>query len=268
LGVSGAGGRIAVHGHRGAAAVRPENTISSFKEALRVGADYLELDVYPSRDNVLVVTHDPTINPEFCTGGEPKRAVHDMTLAELRRYDCGSGHRRSYPQQKSVPGAGIPTFDEVLDLAKGTEARFNIEIKSSENWKDYTLPPGQIARLVVECVRKHGLEKRVIVQSFDFRVVKAARALAPDFLLAALWSSGERSFVDIAQETGAQMVTPEFKLVTPERVKEAHAAGIQVVPWTVDTPEDWDRLIAAGVDGIITNDPGACVAHLKARGLR
>jgi glycerophosphoryl diester phosphodiesterase len=122
--------------------------------------------------------------------------------------------------------------------------------------------------MVVDAVRKHKLEKRVIVQSFDFRVVKAARAAAPDFVLAALWDSGDRSFVDIARETGAQIVTPAFKWVTPERVKEAHAAGIQVVPWTVDTPEEWDRLIAAGVDGIITNDPGACVAHLKAKGRR
>jgi glycerophosphoryl diester phosphodiesterase len=94
------------------------------------------------------------------------------------------------------------------------------------------------------------------------------KAVAPDFTLAALYGPGERDFVDIAGETGVRLVTPNYKLVTPEKVKAAHDAGIRIIPWTVDAAEEWDRLIAAGVDGIITNDPGALVAYLKQKGLR
>jgi glycerophosphoryl diester phosphodiesterase len=160
-------------------------------------------------------------------------------------------------------------LDEVLDLAKSSAIRFNIEIKSSADWPaNYTLPPDDLAPMVVDTVRRRQLEKRVLVQSFDFRVVKAVRAIAPELAVAALYGSGERSFVDIARETGAPIITPMFRLVTPEKLKEAHAAGIQVIPWTVDKPEDWDRLMAMGVDGIITNDPGGLVAHRKAAGRR
>ena len=89
-----------------------------------------------------------------------------------------------------------------------------------------------------------------------------------EFELAALYGPGERDFVDIARETGVKMVNPNFNLVTADKVKAAHAAGIRIIPWTVDMPDEWDRLLALGVDGLITNDPGALVAHLKSKGLR
>lgn len=258
-----------VHGHRGAAAVRPENTLPSFQEAIRAGADFIEFDIQVTRDNVPVISHDPVINLEICRGPGGKHPIHELTLEEVKQYDCGSLTLKAFPRQVAVPGTRIPTLDEVLDLAKSSAIRFNIEIKSSASWPaNYTLPPGELARMVVEAVRRRKLENRVLVQSFDFRVVKAVRAIAPELTVAALYGPGDRRFADIARETGAQIVTPAFKLVTPEKVKEAHAAGVQVIPWTVDTPEDWDRLIAMAVDGIITNDPGGLVAHLKAKGMR
>src|SRR5690242_16930661 len=79
-----------VHGHRGAMALRPENTIPSFEEAIRGGADYIEMDVYPTRDNVLVISHDPTVNLDLCAGPGGKQAIHELTLAQTREYDCGS----------------------------------------------------------------------------------------------------------------------------------------------------------------------------------
>jgi glycerophosphoryl diester phosphodiesterase len=258
-----------IHGHRGAPAILPENTLPSFEEAIRAGADFIELDVYATRDNVLVITHDPAINLEICQGPGGKRPIRELTLEQVRQYDCGSLKPKTFPQQKAVPGTRIPTLDEVLDLAKSSNVRFNIEIKSNEKWKDLTPSPDEISRMVAETVRKHKLERRAMVQSFDFRVVKAMRAVAPSLTVAALYGApGDRSFVDIARETRAQIVTPNFQLVTPEKVKAAHDAGIQVIPWTVDTPDGWDRLIEAGVDGIITNDPGALAAHLKKKGRR
>lgn len=258
-----------VHGHRGAMALRPENTMPSFEEAIRGGADFIEMDVFPSRENVLVISHDPTINLEHCEGAGGKQVIHELSLAHLRQYDCGSKALKAFPRQQAVPGTRIPTLDEVLDLADSSKIGFNIEIKSSEKWPaTYTLPPADLAKMVVDAVRRRKLEKRVFVQSFDFRVVKALRAIAPDLAVAALYGPGDRGFADIAQETGVRIVTPNYQLVTPEKLKEAHAAGVQIIPWTVDKPEDWDRLIDMGVDGIITNDPGALVAHLKAKGLR
>jgi glycerophosphoryl diester phosphodiesterase len=258
-----------VHGHRGAMTLRPENTIPSFEEAIRGGADFIEIDVFPSRDNVLVISHDPTLNPERCKGPGGKQPVHELTLAELRKYDCGAQTAKGFPRQQAVPGTRMPTLDEVLDLSKSSRVGFNIEIKSSEKWPaNYTLPPAEIAKMVVDAVRRRKLESRVFIQSFDFRVVKAVRSIAPDLVVAALYGPGDRGFADIARETGVRIVTPNYQLVTPEKLKEARAAGVQIIPWTVDKTEDWDRLIDMGVDGIITNDPGGLVAHLKSRGLR
>ena len=250
-------------------AVRPENTLPAFQEGIRAGADFLELDVYATKDDVLVVTHDPAINMTICQGAGGKRPIREMTLAEVRQYDCGLPNTKLFPRQIAAPGARIPTLDEVLDLGKTSpNIRFNVEIKSSEKMQDMVLPPDEISRRVVEALRKHKLESRAMVQSFDFRVVKAMRRIAPGITVAALYGPGERDFVDIAKENDVKLVTPNFKLVTPEKVQAAHHAGIRIIPWTVDAPEDWDRMIAAGVDGIITNDPEGLSKHLKAKGLR
>ena len=88
------------------------------------------------------------------------------------------------------------------------------------------------------------------------------KKVAPKIALSALYSGDPKDFTAIGQEAGAGIVSPEFHLVTPQQVKAAHAAGLQVVPWTADTAEDWDRLIAAGVDAIITDDPASLLQHL------
>jgi glycerophosphoryl diester phosphodiesterase len=102
-----------------------------------------------------------------------------------------------------------------------------------------------------------------ILQSFDFRTLHAMKELAPEIALSALYSGKARSFVEIGRESGARIVSPEYRLVTSEEVKAAHAAGFTVLPWTANDPKDWDALIAAGVDGIITDDPAALIAHVR-----
>ncbi len=260
--------RLEVHGHRGARAVLPENTLAAFEYALAAGADVLELDLAVTRDNVLVVSHDPTLNPQICRGPAGTRVIRDMTLEELRRWDCGSLGNAQFPKQKPVPGARVPTLDEVLALAGRGNVHFNIETKSFPDKPQYTPSPEEFARLLREAVRRRGLESRVIIQSFDFRTLHAMKRLAPEIRLAALWGQEPRDFVSIAREAGAGIVSPQYGLATPERVREAHQAGLRVVPYTANTPEEWDRLIAAGVDGIITDDPAELIRHLKARGLR
>lgn len=260
--------RIEVHGHRGARAVVPENTLAAFEYAIQAGADVLELDLAVTRDNVLVVSHDPVLNPQICRGPGGPAVIRELTLEELRRWDCGSLRHPQFPKQKPVPGARIPTLDEVLALAGPGNFHFNIETKSFPDQPQYTPPPEEFARLVLEAVRKRGLASRVILQSFDFRTLHAMKRLAPEIRLAALWSKDPRDFVSVAREAGAGIASPQHSLVTPERVRQAHQAGLRVIAWTANTPADWDRLIAAGVDGIITDDPAELIRHLKARGLR
>jgi glycerophosphoryl diester phosphodiesterase len=260
--------RILVHGHRGARAIYPENTIPAFEYAIKIGADFLEMDVAVTKDNVLVISHDPHINAEICKGPHPGIAIHELTLAELHEYDCGALKNPHFPKQQPVPGTHIPTLDQVLSLSRGNNVQFNIETKSFPDHPELTPAPHVFASMLLDVIRKHKLESRSIVQSFDFRTLRATKRLAPDIRLSALWEGAARPFVDIAHEGEAGILSPLFKLVTPEQVKAAHEAKIQVVPWTADTPGDWQMLIDAGVDAIITDDPAALIAYMKEKGLR
>jgi len=260
--------RILVHGHRGARAMRPENTIPAFEYAIGVGVDVLELDMAVTKDNVLVVSHDPMVNPTLCTGPGTPVAIHTLTLAELRKWDCGGKQNPLFAKQTPVPGTPIPTLDEVFDLAPKGKFEFNIETKIFPDHPELAPTPVMFATMVLDCIRRHGLESRVIVQSFDFRTLKAMKLLDPSIRLSALYEKGPESFVDIAKRAGAGIVSPQTPTVTPEKVKAAHEAGLQVVPWTSNTPAEWDALIAAKVDAIISDDPAALIAYLKEKKLR
>ncbi len=263
-----AGHQIAVHGHRGARAVLPENTIAAFACAIDAGADYIELDVQATCDGVLVVCHDPVLRRRRCLGPPGVRVVNRLTLAELRRFDCGTLPNRRFRRQTPVPGARIPTLDEVLALASRAEFRFNIEVKTFPQRPRYGTPPGAYARLLLDAFRRSGVGHRVEVQSFDLRVLHAMRALDSNVPLAALCQLARRRFLRLAREAGAATVGPNQRLVTRAGVARAHAEGLRVVPWTANRPRDWERLIRAGVDGIITDDPAGLIQYLRDRGPR
>ena len=257
-----------VHGHRGARARYPENTIPAFRYAIESSVDFLEMDVAVTRDNVVVVSHDPHINSEICTGPHSGIAIRELTLAEVRESDCGALKNPHFPEQHPIPGTRIPTLDEVLSLADGTNVQFNIEIKSFPDQPELTPSPDELSKMVLDVVRKHKLESRCTVQSFDFRTLRAMKRLAPEIRLAALWEGAARPFVEIARVAEASIVAPAFHLVTSEQVELAHRAKLQVVPWTANSPRDWQPLIDAGVDAIITDDPAELIGYLKQRGLR
>jgi glycerophosphoryl diester phosphodiesterase len=218
---------IQVHGHRGARAVMPENTIAAFEYAIGVGVDAIEMDVVVTRDDVVVVSHDP-----YLPSGT---FIRELSAAE----------------------AALPTLDQVFALARLGDFLFNIEAKVSEH------TPPDFAELVLDRIGEHGVQSRVIFQSFDFEILHRMNRLAPGITLAALWEGPARSFVEIAAEAGAGIVAPQYLLVTPEQVQASHQAGLRVIPWTANTLADWKRLIAAGVDGIITDDPAALIAYLR-----
>ena len=221
-----------VHGHRGARAVLPENTLAGFQYAISAGADYIEMDVQITRDDVPVISHDPVLR-----SGE---TIRRLTRVELKRAD-----------------PTVPTLDEVLALES---IRFNIEMKS-----DQAPMPERCAELLLTAIRRNGVESRSMVESFDFRVLQAMRRIAGEIPLAALIEEGDPDFVKTAREAEADMIAPEFHMVTAAKVSAAHAAGIGVVTWTANDPADWQRLVAAGVDGMITDDPAALIAWIRAR---
>lgn len=261
--------KILVHGHRGARAERPENTLAAFEYAIKAGADFLELDLAVTKDGVLVVSHDPQLNPKICKAPEGETAIHKLTLAQVRQWDCGTLKNPEFPNQQPVPGQKIPTFDEVLALSSQGKFSYNIEMKSDPKKPELSVEPAEFAKMVAAAIHKHKLENRVVVQSFDFRTLVELRKIAPKIRISALYSGLPKSFTEISKEgANAEIVAPHYLLVTEARVKEAHAAGLQVVPWTANKPEIWDSLIAAGVDAIITDDPAALIEHLKAKGLR
>jgi len=261
--------KIEVHGHRGARAAMPENSLPAFEYAIGLGVDVLELDVVVTKDDVLVVSHDPEMNPVHCVGpaGSPK-AIREMTYAQVQLWDCGAKANPEFPQQKAIPGTRVPSLDSVFALAKKGKFHFNVETKIFPNRPSLTPTPERFAELMLAMIRKHGLEQRVIVQSFDFRTLKAMKHLAPEIRLSALLAFAPQDFVASAREAGATIVSPQYKLVTPEKVKVAHEAGLQVVPWTANTPADWDKLVAAGSDAIISDDPASLIEYLKAKKLR
>lgn len=261
--------KILVEGHRGARAMRPENTIPAFEYAIKAGADFLELDLAVTKDGVLVVSHDPQLNPRICTAPAGPTAIHQLTLAQLRQWDCGTLKNPEFPTQQPVPGTKIPTFDEVLALAPQGTFHYNVEMKCDPKKPELSVEPAEFARLTAASIRKHKLQKRVVVQSFDFRTLVELRKIAPELPLAALYSGKPKSFVAISKEAAnAETVSPAFSLITPEAVREAHAAGLKVVPWTPNKAEQWDAMIAAGVDAIITDNPAGLIEHMKAKGLR
>ena len=245
--------------------MRPENTLPAFEYAIEQGVDALELDMAVTKDNVIVVSHDPVLHGPVCSGPAERAVIHDLTLAEVKKWDCGAKQNPAFPKQQAVPGTRMPTLDEVFALAPKGRFPFNIETKSFPDRPELTPPPEVFAQLVLEVVRKHRLEQRVILQSFDFRTLHAMKKLAPEIALAALYEGPAKDFVAIGKEAGANIVSPAFALVTPEQVKAAHAAGFQVLPWTANRPDDWSRLVSAGVDGIITDDPAALIAWFKSR---
>lgn len=261
--------KILVHGHRGARAVLPENTLPAFEYAIAAGADVLELDMAVSRDNVLVVSHDLRMNRKICQGPEGETAIRQLTLAQIKEWDCGALKNGEFPRQQTKAGTRMPTIDEVFALAPKGAFEFNIETKIDPKRPELTPEPAAYARLVVDAIRRHKLEKRVIVQSFDFRTLIEIRKLAPEIRLSALYAGLPKSLVKISEEAGgAPIVSPHHLLTSKGKVEEAHARGLQVIPWTANTPGQWDKLMEQGVDAIITDDPAGLIEHLRQKGLR
>ncbi|MBN2358096.1 MAG: glycerophosphodiester phosphodiesterase [Deltaproteobacteria bacterium] len=273
------GHRIEVHGHRGARARFPENTLPAFAHALQQGVDWIELDLVVTADDALAVMHDPVLNPLICSRADGSAApdgwlVREHTLAELQAFDCGRLRHPRFAQQQTVPGTPVPTLDEVIALVERSPSptsrsvQLNVELKLVPGLPRQAPTPERFAALAVDCLRRHGMVQRSQIQSFDHRALAAVRKLEPALRLAALVDETHPDLVALARAVGAGTVAPHQRWLTAEDVAALHRARIRVVPWTVNDAADWQRLADWGVDGIISDDPAALIAFLRQRGLR
>lgn len=239
-GVPRAEGRPLVLGHRGASEDAPENTLAAFRLAMAQGADGFELDAWRCASGEVVVIHDEDARR---VAGSPLR-IPDARLPELRALDVG---RWKGPTHR---GEGIPLLLEVLEALPG--AVVNVELKS--RGRDL-----RVAQAAAEAIARAGARGRVIVSSFDFRLVSAFRLAAPDVPVGLLFDGDHpwrlRTAL-AARLLRAAAVHPAAALVTAERVARWHERGLQVNAWTADAPEEVTRLTRLGVDAIITDAPG------------
>jgi glycerophosphoryl diester phosphodiesterase len=219
-----------VQGHRGARALRPENTLAAFSYALANPAvSTLELDTGVSQDGVLVVTHDRTVNGSHCvdtapaSAGDPEfpyvgKTIRSLTLKQLKTLDCGSKTLPEFPKQVAVPGERIPTLAEVFALVKASgrkDVRLNIETKISPLVDD-TAPYRTFTRKLVDAIDDAGFEKRATIQSFDWRTIQYARELRPRIETVALvWQYGPAECATLADECSLQAVYGNKNVKSP-----------------------------------------------------
>jgi glycerophosphoryl diester phosphodiesterase len=231
--------------HRGASGHAPENTMAAFKRAVTCGASFIETDLHLTRDARLVAIHDETVNRT--TNG--KGAVHEMTLAEIRRLDAGSWFGSEFS------GERIPTLDEILGFAQKYDAVFYLELKPLGSWG--------VEHVLVAGLRDSGQIARTVVISFDAAILAAARKLEPTLMTALLHDGQLEKPLERALEVGARQLAVRADLISPWLLTAARKMDIQVVCWTVNHSSHMRLLMAAGVDGIISDYPDRLVAIEK-----
>ena len=228
--------------HRGASGHAPENTLAAFKKAVAMGAAFIETDLHLSRDARFVAIHDATLNRT--TNG--KGAVHDMTLSDLRRLDAGSWFGSEFA------GERIPTLEELLEFSKKNDVVFYLEMKPEGSWG------GEHA--LVGALRQSGEIPRAVVISFDPAVVLNLRKIEPTLMTGLLFDGQLDKPIQKAVEIGARQLVARGDLVTPALLSEARKNDLQVICWTVNHPAHMRMLIAAGVNGIMSDYPDRLVA--------
>lgn len=259
---------IEVQGHRGCRGILPENTLPAFEAAILDDADILEMDLAVTKDGVLVISHDPHINPEICVDAKNRKIekaplIRDLLLSEVKSFDCGVIKNPRFEKQIPMPGTKIPTLSEVFALVRQSTAKnaqkigFNIETKIFPDHPEFTVGPQEFTELVVKAFRESGFIERITLQSFDPRVLVLAKAMEPSLKTVLLVEDSKIDMIELAKQIGAFAVSPDFKLLSRNLVTDLHQHNFKVIPWTVNSVEDWKNVIELGVDGIITDYPGA-----------
>ncbi len=256
--------RPRLFGHRGSAGKYPENTLPSFRAALEARVDYLELDVWATRDGEVMVHHDPSTG-RLC--GED-RLIAECTLRELRRLDAGFAFRNKEENLHPFRGQGItiPTLEEVLEAFP--EALFNIEIKQEEP---------SIEELTLKVIERTGSADRILLAAENDLIMKRIRTRCGE--IPTSLSRGETADFFAWLMGGAPpgyrapgsalQIPPTYgnlTLVTQESVEAAHRVSLEVHVWTINEAEQMDRLLDLGVDGLMSDNPALLRKRFDARG--
>jgi glycerophosphoryl diester phosphodiesterase len=290
-----------LQGHRGARGLLPENTLPSFEVALDAGATSIETDLHLARTGEIILCHDAAISPRLCRGPELEGQlfIAELTLSELRRYlaDRNPDPARFPDQQATVtPLAAefaqsrhfepfaLPTLDDFIEFvncyamslvktpyqrAQAGRLLFDLELKRVPGRPKWIsdgfdgTSAGVLERGVLECLRRHGVLHRSVVRSFDHRSLQAIKELEPETHLAILIAGTVPD--ELALQIGAEMCCPDVNFLDEAQVRRLQAAGLVVLPWTVNDQSDWERLLAWGVDGITTDYPDRLARFLRDR---
>ncbi|MES2945253.1 MAG: glycerophosphodiester phosphodiesterase [Pseudomonadota bacterium] len=301
MGLSAASFAFDLQGHRGARGLAPENTLTAFALALKTGVSTLELDIGLTADGVVVIAHDPYLNPAITrdASGQWLTAskgplINTLTLAQLQAFDVGrinpaSTYFNQFSSQQARDGEHIPTLAALFDLVKtlgANKVRFNIETKLNPLQAGDTASPEVMTAALLKVVRDAGLSKRVTVQSFDWRSLKLVQQLEPGLPTACLtvqssssntakdprWMAGLKlddypSLPDMVKAANCSSWSPNSGALTQDQVKQAQALGLKVLPWTVNSAADMQKLLDWKVDGIITDYPDRLREVMDKRGL-
>jgi glycerophosphoryl diester phosphodiesterase len=294
-----------LQGHRGARGLLPENTLPAFQRALDLGVTTLELDIAITSDGVLVISHDPVLNPDITRDAAGRfleqrgPAIRSLTWAQLQAYDVGrikpgTEYARQFSDQQPLDGTRIPRLADLFDLVKRSgdgKVRFDIETKVNPDKPEETLAPEAFARALVDEIRKAGMAARAQIQSFDWRTLQVVQKIAPEIETVYLtvqrrfdnigaerpdgsrWTAGFQhrehgSVPKMVKAAGGRHWAAYFGDLDEAKVKEAQSLGLKVLAWTVNDPAHMARLIDYGIDGIITDRPDLARKLLEARGIR
>jgi glycerophosphoryl diester phosphodiesterase len=290
-----------LQGHRGTRGHAPENTLPAFERALRIGVSTLELDIGITADGVVVISHDPFLNPAITRDAQGKwlagtsgPLIKSLTLAQLQTYDIGridpdTPYGKTFSTQQPRDGTRMPALAALFESVKtlgANDVRFNIETKINPGQPQDTVDPETMVNALLKVVRDAGMMQRISIQSFDWRTLRLVRQLEPsvptvclttqtansDNLRDGSWTGGLK-FADygsaprMVKAAGCAVWSPNGGAVTEALIEQAHALGLTVIPWTINNPADMDRLIGWGVDGLITDYPDRLRTALQARHL-
>ncbi len=259
-------------GHRGARGLLPENTIPSFLKALELGMKTIELDLVLTADSVLLVSHEPWFNHQISTHPdgtpvtEPESRllnIFKMSTAEAQSFDVGSRGNPGFPDQKPKPAIKPTLKESVLSIENWVQTQnspqvwYNIELKSDPHDYDVYYPqPGTYTKLLLEELSQLEILNRTVVQSFDPNILIELRKQNPFVRLAILVGGSDPFETHLNRlEFTPEIYSPHYSLVDETLIKKVRENGMSIVPWTINSTEEMQRLLDLGVDGIITDYP-------------
>ncbi len=260
-------------GHRGARGLVPENSIPSFLKAVEYGMNTLEMDVGVSKDNIVVVSHEPWMTTRLCLmpdgspidkGGEGQYRFMYLNYDEIKQFDCGSKGLKRFPNQQKMK-VHKPSLASVFEVVEEKikdenlpQVAYNIEIKSHHTHDgEWTPPIEDFVKYVIETIEDSGIDpRRICIQSFDARPLQIINQKHPEYTLSWLVYN-EKDYDQKLKELDfiPDVYSPNFEILNSITVKALQNKGMKVIPWTVNEISDMKNLIAMGVDGIITDFP-------------